>query len=91
MKHVFISQEKNLAKELNNQVKESSEKLLHLLIKQEVREITVQNILESSHEICKMMFQNLPQKLQEEVKAESHVSVSTDVILINKKTQREKL
>ena len=38
-----------------------------------------------------MMFQNLPRELQEEVKAGSHVGVSTGAILTDEETQREKL
>jgi len=91
VKHVPVPRGKNLAKELNDQAKESSEKLLRLLMKQEVRGITVQDILGSSREVCKMMFQNLPRELQEEVKAGSHVGVSTGAILTDEETQREKL
>ena len=45
IRHISVSREKKLTKELKNQAKKSFEKLLILFMKQEICEITVQNIL----------------------------------------------
>ena len=58
-----VSKEKKLAKELKNWAKKSSEKLLMLFMRQEICEIIIQNILKSSFNIHKMMFQNLSPEL----------------------------
>ena len=71
---------KKLAKELKDRAKESSEKLLALLMGQEVRGITVQDILGSSLSVHKMMFQNLPPELRSDVDDDGVVQVSSTAI-----------
>src|SRR5436190_12543639 len=71
---------KKLAKELKDRAKESSEKLLMLLMGQEVRGITVQDILGSSLSVHKMMFQNLPPELRENIDGDEVVQISSTAI-----------
>ncbi len=78
-KHALVSREKKLAKKLKNQAKKSSEKLLILLMKQEIRKIIIQNILESSLSVHKMMFQNLSSELQNNSN-DNIVQVSSDTL-----------
>ena len=62
-KHALTSREKKLAKEFKNHTKESFEKLLTLLMEQEVCRIIIQDILGFLLSVHKMMFQNLPLEL----------------------------
>jgi len=76
VKHALVSKEKKLTKKLKNQAKESSEKLLMLLMKQEIHEITVQNILKFLLNVHKMMFQNLSLKLCENIDNDKVIQIS---------------
>src|SRR5436190_20769486 len=80
VRHTSVSREKKLAKELKNQAKKSFEKLLMLLMRQEVHKITVQDILKFSLNIHKMMFQNLSSKLHENIDDDEVVQISLTVI-----------
>ena len=80
VRHTSVSREKKLAKKLKNQAKESFKKLLMLLIKQEVHEITIQNILKFLLSIHKMMFQNLSLKLHENIDDNKVVQISLTAI-----------
>ena len=62
-RHALILREKKLIKKLKNCVKKSFKKLFILLMKQEIHEIIVQNILKSLLSVYKIMFQNLSLKL----------------------------
>ena len=77
---VSVFKEKKLAKELKNQVKKISEKLLILFIKQEVCEIMIQDILKFSLSIHKMMFQNLFSKLHENIDNDKIIQISLTAI-----------
>ena len=83
---ISVSREKKLVKELKNQAKESSEKLLMLLMRQEIHEIIIQNILKFSLSIHKMMFQNLSLKLHENIDDNEIVQISLIIIDNNKKS-----
>ena len=67
VRYASVSKEKKLAKKLKNWAKKSSEKLLILFIKQEIHEITIQNILKFLLSIYKIMFQNLFLKLYKNI------------------------
>ena len=83
-----MSREKKLAKELKNQAKKSSEKLLMLLMRQEVQEIMIQNILKSLLSIHKMMFQNLSLKLHESIESNKVIQISS-IMIDNDKNDSE--
>src|SRR5947207_7395075 len=80
VRHASVSREKKLVKKLKNQAKKSSEKLLMLLIKQEVHEIIIQNILKFLLSIHKMMFQNLFLKLHKNIDDDKIIQISSIVI-----------
>ncbi len=67
VRYISVSREKKLAKELKDQAKKSSEKLLILLMRQEVYEIMIQDILKSLLSIHKIIFQNLSSELHENI------------------------
>ena len=56
IRYASVSKEKKLVKEFKNWTKKSSEKLLILLMRQEVCEIMIQDILKFSFNIHKIMF-----------------------------------
>ena len=80
VKHAPVPQEKKLARKLKDQAKKSSEKLLSLLMKQKIQEITVQDILGFSLGVHKMMFQNLSPELQEDENNNNNVQVTSGSI-----------
>ena len=80
IKHVSVSREKKLVKELKNQAKKSFKKLLMLFMKQEVHEIMIQNIWKFLLSIHKMMFQNLFLKLCKNINNDEIVQISLIVI-----------
>ena len=51
-----------------------------LLIRQEVHEITVQDILKSSFSVHKMIFQNLSSELHENIDDDKVIQISSTVI-----------
>ena len=75
-----VSKEKKLVKELKNQVKKSSEKLLTLFMRQEVCEIIIQNILKFLLNIHKIMFQNLFLKLHKNIDDDEIIQISSTAI-----------
>jgi len=77
-KHAPVLREKKLVKEIKDHTKKSSEKLLALLIRQEIHDITVQNILDFSLNVHKMMFQNLSSELQSDIDKDRVVQISSD-------------
>ena len=85
-RQVSIQKEKKLIKELKNSLKVSSEKLLTLFMKQKVHEITVKDILESSINVHKMMFQNLSSELCKNINDDKIVQISSTVIDNKKKS-----
>src|SRR5204863_8499198 len=80
IRHTSVSREKKLAKKLKNQAKESFEKLLMLLMKQEIHEIMIQDILKFLFSIYKMMFQNLFLKLYENIDDDKIIQISLTAI-----------
>src|SRR5436190_1620101 len=86
VRHVSVSREKKLAKELKNQAKKSFKKLLMLFMRQEICEIMIQNILKSLLSIHKMMFQNLFLKLCENINDDEIIQISSTVIDNNKES-----
>ena len=93
IRYTPTQKEKKLAKELKDQAVESSEKLLHLLMGQEIHEITMRDILGSFIAVHKMMFQNLPAELQQNVCTNKNpVEISSESIAQNnEKGETEKL
>ena len=77
---VSVSKEKKLAKKLKNKAKKSFKKLLILFMRQEICEITVQNILKFLFNIHKMMFQNLSSKLHKNIDDDKIIQISSTVI-----------
>ena len=77
---VSVSREKKLAKKLKNQIKKSFKKLLILLMKQEIHEITVQDILKFSLSIYKIMFQNLSSELHKNINDDKIIQISLTAI-----------
>src|SRR5438034_1071751 len=80
VRHVSVSREKKLVKELKNQAKKSFKKLLMLFMRQEVCEIIIQDILKSLLSIHKMMFQNLSLKLHENIDDDEVIQISSIAI-----------
>ena len=80
IRHASIFREKKLIKELKNQAKKSFKKLLTLFIKQKVHKITIQNILKSSLNVYKIMFQNLSSELCKNINNNKIVQISSTVI-----------
>ena len=85
VKYTSVSREKKLVKELKNQAKKLFKKLLMLLIKQEIYEIMIQNILRFLFNVYKMMFQNLFSKLHENINDDEIVQISLIIINNNEK------
>ena len=77
VKHAPVSRKKKLMKEIKDHAKKSSEKLLALLMKQEIHDIMIQDILDFSLSIHKMMFQNLSSELQSDVDKDEVVQISS--------------
>ena len=80
IKYVSVSKEKKLMKEFKNQAKKSFEKLLILFMKQEIHEITVQDILKFLFSIHKMIFQNLSSELCKNIDDDEIIQISLIVI-----------
>ena len=80
VRHVSVSREKKLAKELKNQAKKSFKKLLILLMSQEIHKITIQDILKFLLSIHKMMFQNLSSKLHKNIDDNKIIQISLTAI-----------
>src|SRR5947207_14977190 len=80
IRHASVSREKKLAKKLKNQAKKSFKKLLILLMRQEVCEIMIQNILKFLLSIHKMMFQNLFSELHKNIDDDEIIQISSTVI-----------
>ena len=85
VRHTLTLREKKLTKKLKNYAKKSFKKLLILLMKQEVYKIIIQDIFKSLLSIYKMIFQNLPLKLQNDVDDNEIIQIS--LIMIKSKDE----